>query len=100
MTTKFEEIILEEIFKLSSKIDKIQDEMKGMATKDDLKALETRLEKRMDKKFEQQTKDFIEMFDDSFKLNAKYRQEMKEQITKETDQKIERLREELLCKRA
>ena len=54
----------------------------------------------MDEKFEQQTKDFIEMFEDSFALNAKYHKEMEERITKQTDKKIENLRKEFLYKRA
>ena len=58
------------------------------------------MEKKMDEKFEQQTKDFIEMFEDSFALNAKYHKEMEERITKQTDKKIENLRKEFLYKRA
>ncbi len=107
MSEKLAEIILEELFKLSGKIDKIQEEMKGMATKEDLKAFATKedikdmatkedlkafatkedfrnLEKRMDKRFEEQTQDISEMFHDSYKYNAKKRKELEEKITKLT----------------
>ena len=50
MTTKFEEIVLEELFKLSGKFDKVQDEMK------DLKKEMQQMNEKMDQKFAEQEK--------------------------------------------
>ena len=57
MTTKTEELILEQLFKLSERVSYIEknmatkDDIKNMATKDDLKELEARLEAKMDARF-------------------------------------------------
>ena len=42
MSSKFEEIVLEELFKLSTKVDNLQVQMQGMATKEDIKDMATK----------------------------------------------------------
>ena len=42
MSSKFEEIVLEELFKLTTKVDNLQLQMQGMATKEDLKKFATK----------------------------------------------------------
>ena len=121
MSSKFEEIVLEELFKLTTKVDNLQLQMQGMATKEDLKKFATKEDLKkfatkedikdmatkedlkkfatkedMDKKFEEQTKEIATMFQDAFKLSDKYHREMEERITKATDQKIDNLRKEFL----
>lgn len=123
MTTKFEEIVLEEIFKLSGKFDKVQDEMKDlkkemqyMNGKMDQKFAEqdkkidqkfaeqdkkinqkfAEQDKKIDQKFEEQAREIAEMFTDTFHLTSKYLRETEQRITKETDKKIENLRIEFI----
>ena len=42
MSSKFEEIVLEELFKLSTKVDNLQVQMQGMVTKEDIKDMATK----------------------------------------------------------
>ncbi|MBR3003126.1 MAG: hypothetical protein IKF38_06200 [Clostridia bacterium] len=99
MTKKVEELILEQVFKLSEKIDKMQEKMnnfitkedaKNFATKDDLKCFVTNeyLEQRLNK----QTEEIAEVFHNSFETSTRIHQEMEERF----DKKIQALRNEFI----
>ena len=81
MTTKTEELILEQLFKLSERVSYIEknmatkDDIKNMATKDDLKELEARLEAKMDVRFDKQAEEIATMFHDTFKTTTKYQKQ-------------------------
>ena len=87
MTKKFEEIILEELFKLSDKVDKMQEKMSKLATKEELreevsklatkKELKEEISKVVSKKefeeaMEKQAFEIAEIFHDSFRTTTKY----------------------------
>lgn len=77
MTTKTEELILEQLFKLSERVSYIE---KNMATKDDLKELEARLEAKMDARFDKQAEEIATMFHDTFKTTTKYQKQSERKI--------------------
>ena len=77
MTTKTEELILEQLFKLSERVSYIE---KNMATKDDLKELETRLEAKMDTRFDKQAEEITTMFHDTFNTTTKYQKQSERKI--------------------
>lgn len=85
MTTKTEELILEQLFKLSERVSYIEknmatkDDIKNMATKDDLKELEARLEAKMDVRFDKQAEEIATMFHDTFKT-TKYQKQSERKI--------------------
>ena len=122
MTKNLEEMILQELFKLSDKIDKMQDkmgnmqnEMKNMVTQKNLKDLEERMEQKFDKKLEQrlkeqeerieknfnkklderlqkQTEDLTEMFRDMYGYNERYLKKAEIRIMQKVDERIKNLR--------
>ena len=84
MTTKTEELILEQLFKLSEQLTKLSERVsyieKNMATKDDLKELEARLEAKMDARFDKQAEEIATMFHDTFKTTTKYQKQSERKI--------------------
>ena len=126
MTRNMEELILNELFKLSDKVDKMltkeefKKEMEKFATKEELRQLEDRIEKKfatkedlkklatkedlkqyttheeLKKALEEQAKDISEVFQNTFITIEKMNRQTEERILAITDRKIENLRREIV----
>lgn len=95
MTDKIGELILEQLFILQNKCA-TKDDLKAMeermdakyATKEDLKAMEERLDAKMDKKFAEQSQEIAEQFHMAFESAERIHKQMEARINKRIDQKI------------
>ena len=81
MTDKVGEMILEQLFK-------IQEELKDCVKKDDLKAMEERIDKKMEDRFALQSQEIANQFHMAFESAERIHRQMEARIDEKIDMKI------------